>query len=226
MLKKFWEFIRFIVIFLLFFGLIYGILNYSALSNYMSHYQDEGEHIVNLHNKNIFTEEEAEDLPKSPKDHLIIPVLHMDVPIVWEAEEKDILKKLKKGVVRFPNTALPGEVGNIFVVGHSSNYWWDKGQYNSIFAALGQLKKNDEILINYHDTQYIYKVTNMKVVMPNQTKVLKSGDESILSLMTCTPIGTNWKRLIVISEQLWPEPNTNTNFDQKNIQNQDLPSIR
>ena len=226
MSKKFWEFIRFVVIFVLFFAFIYSILNYPALSNYVSHYQERGEHIVNLHNKNIFTEEEAKTIPKTLENHLVVPVLHIDVPIVWGSEESEILHKLKDGVVRFPNTALPGEIGNIFIVGHSSNWWWDQGKYNSIFAALPRLQKNDEILIYYKDQQYIYQVISSKVVMPNQTEVLKSSDDSILSLMTCSPVGTSWKRLVVTAKQIWPELSTNQIKDSLNPNIDSLPRIR
>ncbi|MFC1656643.1 sortase [Patescibacteria group bacterium] len=226
MLKKIFEFIRFIFIFLLFFVLIYGALNYPALSNYISHTQEKGEHIVNLHNKNIFTEEEAKTVPKSSENHLVVPTLHIDVPIVWESKESDILNKLKDGVVRFPKTALPGQVGNIFIVGHSSNWWWDSGEYNSIFAALSKLKKNDEILIYYKDQQYIYQVIESKVVMPDQTEVLESTNKSILSLMTCTPVGTSWKRLVVTAKQIWPESDTNKIKDNLNPSADNLPSIR
>ncbi|MFH1749285.1 MAG: class E sortase [bacterium] len=192
----------------------------------MSHYQERGEHVVNLHNKNIFTEEEAKTIPSSPENHLVIPVLHIDVPIIWESKESEILKNLKDGVVRFPNTAFPGEIGNVFIVGHSSNWWWDKAKYNSIFAALGRLKKNDEILINYKDQQFIYQVIGSSVVMPDQTEVLESSDNSIISLMTCTPVGTNWKRLVATAKQVWPEPNTNQIKDDLSPNVNSLPKIR
>lgn len=226
MLKRFYQFIRFVLIFVLFFALIYGALNYPALSNYISHYQEKGEHIVNLHNKNIFTEEEAKTLPQLPENHLVIPVLHIDVPIVWESEEGKILDNLKDGVVRYPDTALPGEIGNIFIVGHSSNWWWDRGQYKSIFATLSQLKVDDEILINYQGMQYIYQVSEKKIVLPKQTEVLESKDKSILSLMTCTPVGTSWKRLVVVARQIWPDPDLNSKSKEQELETKKLPVIR
>ncbi len=226
MIKKIFEFVRFITVFLLFFALIYGALNYPALSNNISHYQEKGKHVVDLHNKNIFTEEEAKIIPKSSDDHLVVPVLHIDVPIVWESKENQILDRLKDGVVRFPNTALPGEIGNIFIVGHSSNWWWDQAKYNSIFAALSRLQKNDEILIYYKKQQYIYKVSGSKVVLPNQIDVLKSDDSSILSLMTCTPVGTSWKRLVVTANQIWPKTDTNKTKKNTSPNTDILPSIR
>ncbi len=141
-------------------------------------------------------------------DQLWIPKLDVRAPIVWDSpvDEATMLNNLKYGVVHYKGTTKPGEVaddgkGNVFISGHSSYYWWDDGKYKTIFANLDQLNEGDEIAIGYDDIAYVYKVVEKKEVDPSDVSVLaQNTDKSTLSLMTCVPVGTNLRRLIVRSE--------------------------
>lgn len=138
---------------------------------------------------------------------LAIPKINKKTPIVWESssDEEIMLKNLQKGVVHYKDTALPGEGrGPIFISGHSSYYWWDKGEYKTIFANLDQLENGDEIVLVYGEIVYIYRVFEKITVDPEQTEVLDPVNEPILDLMTCVPIGTNLKRLIIKARQINP----------------------
>ena len=146
----------------------------------------------------------APKLQEKPKlistiDKLIVPKINVDAPIVFvqTADNKTILDSLQSGVAHYPGTALPGQAGNVFITGHSSYYWWGGGKYNRIFAVLDKLRADDLIYIYYQGEEYVYKVRDNIVVMPNQTEVLKPTATATLSLMTCVPVGTNLKRLIV-----------------------------
>ena len=112
------------------------------------------------------------------------------------------MEELKKGVVRYPGTARPGEVGNAFVFGHSSNYPWIKSEYNDIFALLDNLATGDEIIVFYDQVKYVYHVTDRATVKPGDVKTLESRDKTRkeLSLMTCWPVGTTLERLIIFAE--------------------------
>ncbi|MEA1909767.1 MAG: sortase [Patescibacteria group bacterium] len=135
-----------------------------------------------------------------PKDNrIVIPKIDVDAPIVFvpKANNQIILESIKEGVAHYPGTALPGRAGNVFLTGHSSYYWWSGGQYNQVFALLYQLDANDLVYIYYEGEEYIYKMRDSIVVLPTQTEVLKQTTTATLSVMTCTPIGTNLKRLIV-----------------------------
>lgn len=105
-------------------------------------------------------------------------------------------------MVRYPGTARPGEVGNAFIFGHSSNYPWVKSDYNDVFALLDNLQNGDEIIIFYNQKKYVYRVTDRAEVKPGDVKALESRDpnKKELSLMTCWPVGTTLKRLIVFAE--------------------------
>lgn len=136
---------------------------------------------------------------------LYIPKIKVSAPIIWDAPENEILSKLKDGVVHYSPTAKPGEIGNVFIIGHSSGFFW-QGNYTQVFTLLDKLVIGDKIYIKDKDKEYAYQVANIITVKPNQTEVLNPSDKPILSLMTCVPVGTNLKRLVVQADQISPEP--------------------
>ncbi len=140
---------------------------------------------------------------------LWIPKLNIKAPLIWDITatgdtNADILKSLEQGVVRYPDTALPDQVGNVFLTGHSSNYWWEKGQYKTVFALLDKLVVGDTLIIQYENVRYTYKVSGQKVIKPTETSVLAATNHATLSLMTCTPVGTSLLRRVVTAELVSP----------------------
>lgn len=153
-------------------------------------------------------------LPTLDNNSLFIESINVKAPITFDVENSEdaVSSNLKKGIIQIKNTAKPGELGNVFVTGHSSNYPWVKSDYNSVFALLSEVVVGDLVQINYQGINYVYKVNKIHVVDPYDTSVLKSDPkESILTLMTCTPVGTNLRRLIVEANQIVPNPSTNKN---------------
>lgn len=112
---------------------------------------------------------------------------------------KDIYnKKLKNGVAHLKGSSFPGQGGNIFIFGHSSSNIGE-GLYSKIFARLGKLEKGDKIIIFYKNKEYIYSVFEKKIVEKTDISVIESTKEEQLTLMTCWPVGTAEKRLIIKS---------------------------
>lgn len=142
-----------------------------------------------------------------PNDRLLIPSISVDAPVIWEVEESQINDKLLQGVVHYKGTALPSQdAGNVFITGHSSNYWWIKSNFNQVFALLPQLKVGDKVALTYKNNKYVYEVYDKFVVNPDQIDVLKTIDNmSTLTLMSCVPIGTNFQRLIIRSKLLYAD---------------------
>lgn len=141
-------------------------------------------------------------------NELWIPKLEKKSPIFWDSpvDEATMQQNLKYGVVHYQGTVKPDErtengAGNIFISGHSSYYWWDEGKYKTIFANLDQMEVGDEVAIGYNDKAYIYKVVEKFEVSPDEVWVLDQNTQKpTLSLMTCVPVGTNLRRLIVKAE--------------------------
>jgi LPXTG-site transpeptidase (sortase) family protein len=140
-------------------------------------------------------------IPKIGKNIPLVDVDH-DIGASYTKMHEIFMEELKKGVVRYPGTARPGEVGNAFVFGHSSNYPWIKSEYNDIFALLDNLATGDEIIVFYDQVKYVYHVTDRATVKPGDVKTLESRDKTKkeLSLMTCWPVGTTLERLIIFAE--------------------------
>ncbi len=144
-------------------------------------------------------------------DRIVIPRINQNVPIVrvssenliqrdWKALEKDIQEALRGGVVHYPGTSLPGENGNIVVTGHSSYFPWDPGRFKDVFALLHDVEVGDRVVVYYNQKKFIYEIKEKFEVKPTQIEVLKQTETETLTLITCTPVGTNLRRLIVIAK--------------------------
>ena len=149
---------------------------------------------------NLLPPESLPEIPIAQGNFIKIEKITVNAPIVWDVSEQDILDNLKNGVVHYKGTSRPGEGGNVFIVGHSSNYFWIKSDYNQIFALLDKLVNGDRIEIRKGTQSYFYDVTEKKVVSPKQVEVLNSLNKETLTLMTCWPVGTNLNRLVVQAE--------------------------
>ncbi|KKP88372.1 MAG: sortase family protein [Berkelbacteria bacterium GW2011_GWA2_35_9] len=159
-----------------------------------------------------------------PKDlvdnQLFIPKINLTAPINWgvATDDASLLNSLKTGLAHFNISSLPGEIGNIFVSGHSSYYWWDKGQYKKVFALLPEVKNGDAIYLKYQNKPYIYQVEETKVVKPTDISVVNKTDYPVISLMTCVPIGTAQNRLIVRAKQIYPQKSQVSQQRENNLQ--------
>lgn len=155
------------------------------------------------------------DAPIVPTDdRLVVPKLGKSVPLVhmgtehiegenWNDLEQQIQDGLRKGVVHYPGTAKPGQFGNVFMTGHSSYYPWDPGQFKDVFATLGKLEIGDRYYVYYNQIKYTYEIIDKREVKPSNVMVLEQPhDKKISTLMTCTPVGTTLRRLIITAEQV------------------------
>jgi LPXTG-site transpeptidase (sortase) family protein len=107
-------------------------------------------------------------------------------------------KSLVGGLAHYKGTELPGMGGNIFIFGHSSSDT-DSGPYSKIFAKLNDLVIGDIISVYYKDNKYTYTVSGKKIIAADDLSPLNLTKIEQLTLMTCWPVGTKDKRLIVIA---------------------------
>ena len=143
-------------------------------------------------------------------NRIIIPKIGKNIPLIEIKDQKvesqkalnDIfMTELEQGIVRYPSSAQPGEKGNSFIFGHSSNFPWMKGEYNDVFSNLDQIVLDDEIIVYYEQKKYTYKIREKKVISPGDVSILKrNNNKKEITLMTCWPIGTTLNRLIVTGE--------------------------
>lgn len=146
-------------------------------------------------------------------DRLVIPRIGVDVPIIFDAvasSQASLNAAMDKGVAWFnvqQAHSKPGEKGNFVVSGHSSNDWAETGAYKFVFGPLEQMKVGDTFYVNYQQKRYIYAITSTKVVAPTDVGSLATDNtKPMMTLITCTPLGTDWNRLLVFAEQISPNP--------------------
>lgn len=142
-----------------------------------------------------------------PNFSLLIKKINIEAPIVWSKSllEKDLLKDLENGVVRLPETGIPAQSGNTVISGHSSNYVWAKGEYNHIFKDLNNLAFGDEIILKVTEGsgrtfEHSFTVTAKEVVASDDSMIFKDTSSPTITLVTCWPLNTTWKRLVLKAE--------------------------
>lgn len=122
-------------------------------------------------------------------DELVIPKMGIDKYVVQGVGEAD----LRRGPGHYPNTPLPGQVGNSAIAGHRTTY-------GAPFFDLNKLGPGDDIfIINTNGTRLDFKVTGTKVVSPDNVSVLDPTTFPQLTLTTCNPRFSATSRLIVFA---------------------------
>lgn len=106
---------------------------------------------------------------------------------------------LKKSLIQYPQTALPGQLGSPVIFGHSVlPQFFNPKSYLTIFSTLYKLKTGDEIYVNFDRVSYKYLVSDMYEVQPTDLSVLEQHfDGRYLTLITCSPPGTYLRRLVI-----------------------------
>lgn len=114
---------------------------------------------------------------------------------------------LSKGLIQYPGTANPGELGTPVIFGHSTNpLFYSPGEnnrkrYTSIFTKLMDLKKDDKIFVTYDGITYVYRVIDKVEVKPDDTYILQQRhDTRELKLVTCVPVGTYLRRGVILAQ--------------------------
>jgi sortase A len=110
-------------------------------------------------------------------------------------EDQDLLSHM----VQFNSDTLPGKDGNSIIFGHSTlPQLFDPNNYKTILANAYKLEVGDEVIVNIKNSTYKYKIESITVVEPEDTSVLAQNfTDSFLTIITCTPPGTIWKRLVI-----------------------------
>lgn len=156
----------------------------------------------------------ATDVAVGPDPKLVIPKINVNVPVIYNigADEKSQLEAMKHGVAHWPGgdaaKSVPGQAGNTVVAGHSSNDLFEVSDYKFVFVQLEKLEAGDSIYMNYQGKRYTYSVVKKDIILPigQWQNIIKATDKPMLVLVTCWPVGTAQKRLLVTAEQIAPDP--------------------
>lgn len=117
---------------------------------------------------------------------LKIPRLGLIVPVLEGTEDR----LLDVGVGHIPDTALPGEPGNIAIAGHRDGF----------FRGLKDVRAGDVIQLTTREAESTYVVENTWIVQPDDVSVLDPTTAPSVTLVTCYPfyfVGSAPQRFIV-----------------------------
>ncbi|HEY8474725.1 MAG TPA: class E sortase [Natronosporangium sp.] len=123
----------------------------------------------------------------------------------WVVVEGVGLDDIRYAPGHYPDSAMPGEIGNFAVAGHRNPAtFWD----------LDKVQQGDAIVVETRDTWFIYSVTRNHIVTPDAIEVVapvpgQPGVEpttAMLTLTTCNPKFDNYERLIVHAQLVDQQP--------------------
>lgn len=143
--------------------------------------------------------------------YIYIPKIHISIPI-YEGTSN---KVLEAGVGHIKNTSIPcgGINTHSVLVGHT-------GITKAIlFDNLGKLEIGDKFYIKYINNILQYEVSNINIVLPDNTESLKiEKDRDLVTLVTCVPKYINTHRLLVTADRVKIQKNQNS-YIQDNLNN-------
>jgi LPXTG-site transpeptidase (sortase) family protein len=196
--------LKFLFVFVAAFVLIFAVLNSRFIYANLKFWLEGG----TAHERNSPPKTESVQKGQLPDGAtLIIDGIGVRTPIIFGVGDnvKNVYKNLENGVVHHSGTPKPGMNGVSIILGHSSAYPWYKGAYGSVFALLGKLKAGDKIYVKYSDGRtFVFSVKQSIIFSPfkenPQLTQIEKSEKPTLVLISCWPIGTNYKRIAVQSE--------------------------
>ena len=127
------------------------------------------------------------------------PVARLEIPRIGVNRivvEGATAEALKKGPGHFPETPLPGQLGNAAIAGHRTTHLHP-------FLDVDELQPGDEIIVTTLNGRYVYHVTGTEIVAPDDyAAVIPTTDvtKATLTLVSCTPRYSAKNRIVVRSE--------------------------
>ena len=132
-----------------------------------------------------------------------IPAIQIRLPIYHGCTENE----LSKGAGHLPSSSLPvgGKSTHAVLAAHS-------GRADSkMFTDLDQVKEGDLVYLYVLNKTLTYEVDKITVTTPDGTDAIQIIDgEDLLTLLTCTPYGTNTHRLLVRGHRIFPDETLST----------------
>lgn len=135
---------------------------------------------------------------------LEIPKISISVPIIFStnANESSLLKDLDLGVVYYPGSVYPGQIGQAVILGHSAPPGWPTIKHDWVFTNIEKLSEGDLIKIHLNSKLYTYIVKEKTIIkrgadIPSYDAATR---KNVLTLISCWPPGKDYQRITVTAE--------------------------
>jgi len=117
-------------------------------------------------------------------------------PISEGVERKAVLDKL--GIGHYPQSAMPGELGNVAIAGHRTSY-------GKPFTDVDTLAVGDAVIVQTEGAWYVYRVTDWSIVRPTAIETIAPVPGQLdaepnghyITLTTCHPRYSAAQRWVV-----------------------------
>jgi len=139
----------------------------------------------------------------SPVTRILIPKLNVDTVVVQGTSDE----ALAAGAGHYPETPLPGDVGNVAIAGHRT-------MNGHPFGDLDKLAPGDQVILKTPFATYTYQLVqafdghaNPWVTAPEDWSIISVATQShLLTLTTCNPKGQKTQRLVARAEMVSSQP--------------------
>ncbi len=127
-----------------------------------------------------------------PIGFIRIPRLGVDAAFVQGIDEDT----LERGPGHYPDSALPGEGGNVAIAGHRTTH-------AAPFWALDTLVPGDHVALRTAAGEFLYRVVWERVLDPGAIWVVRPTEVPSLTLTTCNPRFRGTERLVIRAQQIY-----------------------
>lgn len=148
---------------------------------------------------------EAKTTYTDKQNTLEIPKISISVPIIFasSSDKASIMKQLDSGVVYYPGSVYPGQIGQAIILGHSAPPGWPTIKHDWVFTDLDKLTAGDKIFVDLNNKQYTYIVKGKTIIQRGADVPLDgSSENNVLTLISCWPPGKDYQRITVRAELL------------------------
>jgi LPXTG-site transpeptidase (sortase) family protein len=135
-----------------------------------------------------------------PARRIVIPTIGLDTKVIQLGTKLD-----KRGQIAWETApfavgqhkglAGPGQTGNMVLSGHISS-----PAEGAIFHHLPDVKVGEGVIVATDERQFLYRVTDIKTVTPDQVAVMDQTADATATLITCVPDGIYSHRLVVTAK--------------------------
>ncbi|HLB63357.1 MAG TPA: sortase [Anaerolineales bacterium] len=119
------------------------------------------------------------------------------IPAIWTSPapvvQGDGWEQLRRGVGQHIGSTNPGQPGNLVASAHNDIF-------GELFRDLDQLQAGDEIIFTTATREYVYRVTEWRIVEPTDVDVMMPTTRPTVTLISCYPYLVDTQRIVVFGE--------------------------
>ncbi len=170
---------------------IFSIISQPAILD-ISHEQGEEGTLEFLSEKKLKEHEKKYGITKVEKDETVLKIKSAEVEgVIVDGGDANAMER---GFWYYPLSAPPGKQGNTVIIGHRFLHIPPR---KDTFFNLDKIKVGDKIIIEQKQGKYTYTVINTREVDKNNASILSNTNDYRITLVTCTPLWTSEKRLVI-----------------------------